>query len=210
MTDVTRRSLLAATGVALTAGCLTDSGDGPGGGGTTTTAPGKTPRTESRERETTDSGGETTTGDWIEHASNQPNPDHEITLENESDAAEAVRIRVERDATGETVFESTETVDAGVDISVWNLKKASPDGVEAFTVCAELVESDTSTVGSRTTTTDSKETITDSEETTTDSEETTTDSERRDCAPLHTNECYGNAYVTVREDGSLQIIYTIC
>lgn len=199
--------MLAAVGVAATAGCLTDPGDGPGGesttttttattvyDGTTSTNQGDTPRTESRERKTTRSTTETTPEDWIEHASNQPDPDHDITLANEAAESKTVRLWVERDETGETVFETTETVDPGVEFTVWNLKKASPDGVETFTVCAELV-------GSSESTTETKSA---------DAERTTTASEDRDCAPLHTNECYGNSHVTVREDGTLQIIYSIC
>lgn len=224
MTDVTRRSLLAAAGVALTAGCLTDAGDRPAGGTATqrtttaTTDPGGTPRTESRERGTTDrtttDRGRTTTdarsgttaGDWIEHASNQFDPDHEITLANEADAPESVRISVERDDTGETVFETVEIVEPGAERSVWNLERADPEGVAAFTVCAELVPSGTITVRAGTSAS-AASTGQDSEASDT---ATTTTSERRDCVPLRTNECYGDAHVTVGADGTLRIIYAIC
>jgi len=189
MTEFTRRATLAAAGVALTAGCLSGAGD-PADASTTTdgtpgseSTPGKTARLT-----------ETTTGDWIDHASNSPDPDHAITVDNDADEAKTLRVWVERDATGETVFDRTKTVEPGHEFTAYNLEDANPDGVEAFTVCGELVASD-STAGTLTTT---------------PTERTTADAERRDCATVETSECYGRVHVTVQADGTPQIIYAIC
>lgn len=158
MTGSTRRSVLAAVGVSLTtAGCV------------------------SKLR-----GGETTEN-WVEQASNEPEPDHRITLNNDSDETRTVRVRVVRAATDETVFEDTREISAGSEIVAYNLKQADPDGVEAFRVCGQLVEADGATA-------------------TTASEE----SEIRHCATVETSECYGSTHVTVQKDGSLQVIYAIC
>ncbi|WP_135829868.1 hypothetical protein [Halorussus halobius] len=209
MAELTRRSLLAAVGVAATAGCLSD--DRPG------ETTGETPRTESPERETTDSTAtargtpdETTAGDWVTHASNQPDPDHAVTLENRSDAAETVRVRVVREATDETAFEATETVDSGVELDLYNLKEASPEGVEAFEICGELVEAETSTADASTTDDALTTAETTTARTTTTRTTTTAPSGRRDCATIRTNECYADAHVTVGEDGALQVVYAIC
>lgn len=183
MTEFTRRATLAAAGVALTAGCLSGSGDDPSDSESTG---GKTTR------ET-----ETTTSDWIARASNSPDPDHPITVNNEGDEAKTLRVWVERDATGETVFDRTKTVEPGYEFTAYNLEDANPDGVEAFTVCGELVASTASATS--TAETDSP-----------DTERTTTDVERRDCATVETSECYGRVHVTVQEDGTPQIIYAIC
>jgi len=149
MTEFTRRSLLAAVGVAATAGCLSD---GPAEGSTTIhpgETTGETPRTESPERETTEESPETS-GDWVTHASNRPDPDHAVTLANRSDATETVRVRVVRKATDETVFEATETVDPGVELDRYNVEEADPEGVEPFEIWGEPVESGESTADAAT------------------------------------------------------------
>lgn len=174
MTRTTRRSLLAAVGVSLTAaGCLSDFEAAPGG--------------PSTDEPTTDD--PTTDGTSVEaktkHASNSPEPDHSIYLGSETETSRQVRVRIVREATGETVFETTTEASAG-EYTLYNLREADPEGVEAFRVCAELVEAETAGT------------------------ETATQSPRRDCATIRTSECYGNAHVTVEDDDSVQIIYTIC
>lgn len=166
MTGVSRRALLAALGVGVgSAGCLSASEDLLG-----------------------DS---TTTGDWIEQASNSPDPDHAIGVRNDAAEARTLRVAVVREATGRTAFETTEDLSPGDEYTLYNLQEADPEGVETFRVCAELVDESATTT----------ETVADSEP---------GDSPRRDCATIDTSECYGNAHVTVHEDGTLQIIYAIC
>ncbi|MFC4447921.1 hypothetical protein [Halorussus aquaticus] len=189
MTQNTRRSVLAAVGGSLAlGGCLSDV---PGGYGTETA---------------TETG---TTGDWIERASNSPDPDHAISLRNEASESRTLRVEIVRRATGETVFDTTEGVSPGGEVTVYDLRRANPDGVETFEVCAELVGKDGTggVVGNATATVGDSdgESVADA-----GSEATTTDSSRRDCATIDTSECYGDAHATVAEDGSLRIIYAIC
>ena len=191
MTLTTRRSVLAAVAGSLaTAGCVTDS-DGTDPGETTTSerpteATTRTSTTKtSTTRTTTDDS--TTTKYSTAYASRQPDPDHRITLNNDSDEARTVRIRVVRTETGETTFADTREVPAGTEFEVYNLTAADPDGIEAFRVCGQLVDPEAHTV-------------------TTVSEE----SAGYDCATLRTNACYGHAHVTVQDDGSLAVIYSIC
>ncbi|UPV74814.1 hypothetical protein M0R89_01790 [Halorussus limi] len=217
MTGLTRRSVLAAVGVGLaSAGCLSDAG---GVAADRTTTGGQTPEssTERTTREpptekttggTTDSASDPTetddtNGDWIAKASNTPEPDHEITVENELSGPRTLRVAVVREATGETVFETTEEFPRGESI-LYNLREADPDGVERFRVCAELVASNGTATAADT------QTPADSKAGATDARTTATDSPRRDCATIATNECHGNAHVTLREDGSLSIVYAIC
>jgi hypothetical protein len=195
MTSTTRRSVLAAVGVGLTsAGCLTDSGGTDPGESTTSKhptdgTPSTTERTTVRSTTngTTTDDARTTTADGTVHASNQPDPNHRITLNNDSDAARTIRVRVVRTATGETVFVETRELPAGTETEVYTLAAADPDGIEPFRVCGQLVDPAAATV-------------------TTVSDE----SDARDCETLQTSGCYGHAHVTAQEDDSLQVIYSIC
>jgi hypothetical protein len=197
----TRRSVLAAVGASAAAGCLSatdgDTADQPGTEAATTAEPtDSTTADPPAEEATTEPHAETTeatTGDWVEQASNSPDPDHEITLRNEASASATLRVAVVREATGETVFETTEAAPPGTEGALYNLREADPEGVESFRVCAELVGEGDATV--TTTAADS---------------DRETDTQRRDCATIDTSECYGNAHVTLAEDGSVQIIYAIC
>lgn len=204
MTGTTRRSVLAAVGLGLglgTAGCLTDprgvgreTGEPTTTGATTrtTTEPtttGATTRDPTTDRPTTgDPTTGATTGDWIAEASNSPDPDHDVVVGNDAAESRTLRVAVVREATGRTVFETTAELPPGGERVVYNLREADPDGVETFRVCAELVGAGAATA---------------------------TDSEReglshRDCATVDTSECYGDAYPTLREDGSVRIVYAIC
>lgn len=194
MNGTTRRSLLAAVGVGLaSAGCLSNFEGGPGEARTedaatteattesTATSDESTVKTTTEEITTEETGTEAGT----RYASDSPEPDHSIHLRSAAAESQQVRVRIVREATGETVFEATEEATAG-ERTLYNLRQADPEGVEAFLVCAELVETGTAKT------------------------ETATASPRRDCATVRTSECYGNAHVTVEEDGSVQIIYAIC
>lgn len=135
MHEMKRRSVLAVLGGAfVTAGCVSDPTDiGGSSAGETTTTPDDTTATDDG----------TTTDDWISAASKTPTSDHAISLRNESDEARTVRLRVVREKTGETVYEETHDLSAGGGVYVYNLKRADPDGVEAFSVYGELVGSAT-------------------------------------------------------------------
>ncbi|WP_276298781.1 hypothetical protein [Halorussus lipolyticus] len=163
MPVTTRRSLLAAVGVSLaSAGCVTDAGNGTG-------------------EDTTDESG---SGAETAYVSKSPDPDHAITLRSEAGESE-VRVRVVREATGETVFETTTEASTG-EKAVYNLRQADPEDIEAFRICAELVGSGEGET------------------------ESIDDSPRRDCQTIRTSECYADAHVTVEEDGSVQIVYAVC
>ena len=192
MPHPTRRSVLAALGAALpTAGCLTGPGrespDDSTTSASTTALPTSTtpPASTGTTTDPTSTDDSETTGDWISHASNEPDPDHSVTLNNESSETRIVRVWVTREETGETVFETTRESPPGTEYELYDLARADPDGIEAFAVCGELVGADATT-------------------------DADGESSARDCVTLRTNACYGNAHVTIREDGSLQIIYSIC
>jgi hypothetical protein len=84
-------------------------------------------------------------------ASDRPDPDKRVTLENEWNATVAVDLRVVRAATGETVHEATHEVAAGEEREVYSTAAADPEGVETFRVVASarnetqkvVVETDT-------------------------------------------------------------------
>lgn len=184
MSSPTRRSVLAALGAAVsTAGCLTDAGSEGPADSTATTA---TDPTTSTPTDLTATDDPDTTGDWVSQASNEPDPDHSVTLSNEGSETRTVRVRVVREETGEVVFETTRESPPGTEVEAYDLERADPDGIEAFAVCGELVDADAATTDA-------------------DGE-----SDARDCATLRTNACHGNAHITVREGGSLRVIYSIC
>lgn len=171
----TRRTVLAAL-AAAGAGCLTDRG---------------VPATTDGPPE-----GETPTGDWIQRASNSFDPDHDVSVANDGERSRTVRVRVTREATGETVFEEAVEVAPGAERTVYNLARADPDGIETFVVCGELLPSTEVPTATATTT---------------DREESTRDgSNPEDCQSVETNECFGNAIVAVDADGDLTVIYSIC
>lgn len=214
MTELTRRSVLAAAGASLAlAGCLTEAPDGSGGEKptertTVRSTPTGRPGTEAGPGETTPG----TTGDWIERASNTPNPDHGVSIENEAAVSATLRVAVVREAAGKAVFETTRRVGPGAEVAVFNLEQADPEGVERFEVCAELVASGGTETGSATATTSEEPATTDESATGTgaSTETTTAETDRRDCATIATNECYGSAYARIAEDGAVQLVYAIC
>lgn len=180
MTDLTRRTVLATMGLFPIAGCI---------GGPTPGTPTEQPPTDTPSPDGTSNGGFTP-------GVNVPEADHGVFVSNRGTQARSVRVRVEREATGETVFDETRTVAPDTEREIYNLQHASPDGIEAFRICGQLAEptptsSDSSTAGSTDT-------------------EGTPDSPYRDCITMRTNACYGTAHVTVQADGTLRVIYSIC
>jgi len=89
--------------------------------------PGPTPAAQTRPESTF----EGTAG-----ASEQPDADKSIHVENRWNQSVEIRIRVVREATNETVYDETETFDPGADRDVYNLAAADPDGIESFRVIA--------------------------------------------------------------------------
>jgi hypothetical protein len=198
MPSRTRRWVLAAVGLGLvSAGCVAD----PDGADTEETTTSERPTETTTDGTTTDepttrttTDDPNTTGDWIEQASNEPDPDLPVYLNNDGSETRMVRVRVVRERTGETVFEETRENPGGTEYAMYNLKQADPEGVESFRVCGELVDSDA-----------------DTESGTASGEETTSEeSDVRGCATVKTNECYGTAHVAVEEGGSLAVFYSIC
>jgi hypothetical protein len=188
MTDSTRRALLAALGVGMTTGCLGSLGGDVGSQSETTNSTTTDDPTTSTSTTGTSSPDVTSTSDsWWEEAERTPDPDHSISLVNNDDEQATVRLRVLRDATGETVFEETLTVEADEEVEPYNLKEADPDGVESFTVCATRAASETSTTSS-----------------------TTSVGSRGNCATVSTDECHAHTLATVQDDGSVQVTYAIC
>lgn len=194
MPQLSRRALLAALGTASVAGC--SAGAGTGGTGT------DPHRTATESPSPT---GGTPTADWLYRASNSPDPDHSVYLYNEGTRERTVQVRVVRRASGEAVFDETRTISPGAEREVYNLRRADPDGVEAFEICGRLVE----TAPAEPATTASDSTATDHSPAPTGTAETP-DSPHADCITMETNECFGTAHVTVGEDGQLRVIYSIC
>ena len=121
-----RRSGLAAAALALlflTAGCL--SGAPPTDTASATPTPDPTP-------------GETATAGYTstERASEIPDADKAVHVENRWNRSVEIRISVVRAATNETVYEATETFEPGADRDVYSLAEADPDGIESFRIVA--------------------------------------------------------------------------
>lgn len=202
MAEKTRRSFLVAVGISLaSAGCLSDFEAGPGEATTenatrTTegTATSEEPATVETTTDETAAPG-TATEARTKYAADSPEPDHSIYLRSDAGESRTVQVRIVREATGETVFETTAEARVG-ERTLYNLRQADPEDVEAFRVCAEVIET--------------KSTATETATATPTTESERTDSWRRDCATIRTSECYGSAHITVEADGSPQIIYAIC
>jgi hypothetical protein len=161
--------------VVLTAGCL----GGTPSIGTDSATPTQTPTATEMPGTPTPTPdptpGETPTDEWTttEHASDQPDPDKAVHVENRWNRSVEIRISVVREATNETVYEETETFEPGADRDVYNLEEASPDGIESFRITATALNA--------------TESVT-----------------------IETNKCYGDAYGTVLEDGTVYLYYAIC
>jgi len=101
-----------------------------------------------------------------------PDPDLAVSLDNEHDEDHTIRVEIRREG-GETVYAETHEIAAGSEREVYNLREASPDGVETFEITATM-----------------------------DGE---TESMR-----VETSTCYGEAIVSVTDDGMLYPYYAIC
>jgi hypothetical protein len=71
-----------------------------------------------------------------DRASNQPDPDKTVRLENDWNDSVEIRIRVVREATGQPVHEGTYVLDAGEERTVYDVADAGSEGVESFRVTA--------------------------------------------------------------------------
>ncbi|PSQ03443.1 hypothetical protein BRC95_08930 [Halobacteriales archaeon QS_5_68_33] len=108
----------------------------------------------------------------ITHASSQPDPDLPVSLDNRHDERHEIGVEITRESGG-TVHDETHTIDPGIERTVYNLREASPDGVETFEI--------TATMGDAT-----------------------------ESVEVETSACYGDAIVSVTEDGELYLYYSIC
>jgi hypothetical protein len=118
-----RRRFLAGCGVGLAglAGCLDESA--PGAGSPTDDAP--------------PSPSGTPNGDSsIEDAMNEPDPDLEVGIENRSNESQTITLEISRES-GAVVYEETREIAPETERNVYNLKRADPDGIEAFVIAAE-------------------------------------------------------------------------
>lgn len=187
--DLTRRTILTTLGMLTTSGCIA----GPPAG-----IPTKKPSTEQPPTDTSSPTDRTMTGNWITRGATEPNADHAVFLFNQGTRERTVRIQVIREATDVSVFDETRTVSPNAELEVYNLKQASPDGIEAFTICGQLAEPTPTPIGTPTPKAEPADTL------------ETPDSPYDDCITMRTDACYGTAHITVDEAGELQIIYSVC
>jgi hypothetical protein len=193
MPDESRRAVLCWVGAAVaTAGCSARDGGGGEESGTqrpesTTVPPAETTRTPT-DREPTPTEPE-------------PEADHAIRVGNDGTEPRTIRVRIVEKASGETVFETTETVDPGVTREVYNLEEANPLGVEEFMIHGRVI--DPATAGGNGTAAASAA----GDETTA---VTTTDTDLRSSSYVETSGCYGDATV-IWYGESLGIVFSsIC
>ncbi|MFB6092616.1 MAG: hypothetical protein ABEK02_06360 [Haloquadratum sp.] len=124
----------------LAAGCL--GGPPSAGTDTATATPTQTPTATAAPGSPTPTPdptpGETPTETWepTTRASEIPDADKAVHVENRWNRSVEVRIRVVRVATNETVYAGTETFDPGADRDVYSIAEADPDGIESFRVVA--------------------------------------------------------------------------
>lgn len=122
----------------LTAGCVGPGSIGNGSETAPPTSPAGTATPTPDPDPTTGMGGAGTETDSVstEGASNQPDPDKAVRVENAWNRSVEIRINVVREATNETVHEGTYTLEPGEQREVYNTADADPDGVESFRVTA--------------------------------------------------------------------------
>ena len=113
--DLTRAASVVLAVLLLSAGCLgVPNGDAPS---TSTSPTASTPA-------------------GTAHASDQPDPNKEVRLENAWNRSVEIHVRVVRETTNETVHEATYTLEPGAERDVYNLSAADPAGIEPFRVVA--------------------------------------------------------------------------
>lgn len=122
--------------------------------------------------------GDTTTADggdggWSLTASDRPDADKAVHLENYWNDTVDVEVRVVRERTGETVHEETYELRPGEEVVAYNLSDADPEGIESFRVVV-TARNETGEI------------------------------------TIETNDCYGDAYAEIQDDGDLSVYYAIC
>ncbi|KZN23881.1 hypothetical protein A4G99_13675 [Haladaptatus sp. R4] len=191
MSEPTRRALITSVGATLiVAGCISDSGGGA-------------PTDELSTNSTTDV--TISTAALVSPGLEETDRSHSIEVQNdagrnEPSASGSSANRPERpSSTRRTRSRRT----AG-----YNLKDANPEGVEAFRICAELVDSKETETSARTTS--------DFETVTADGTTAQTTTKRKPTADTwhyttaETSECYGNYRITVEKDGAFSTAISMC
>jgi len=69
--------------------------------------------------------------------SSDPDPDLPISLDNEHDERHEIEVEIKRES-GETVYAETHVIDADTEREIYNLREASPEGVEPFSITATM------------------------------------------------------------------------
>jgi len=122
--------------LALTAGCVGSSPIGDGSETPMSPVDTATPTPEPPTTTKADGSATTTASVNTEGASNEPDPDKPVRLENAWNRSADVRIQVVREATNETVHEGTYTLEPGEEREVYDTADADPEGIERFRVTA--------------------------------------------------------------------------
>lgn len=73
----------------------------------------------------------------LDDPGSDPDPDLQVSLDNEHRESHEIRLEIQRES-GETVYAETHEIGAGNERDVYNLREASPDGVETFTITATM------------------------------------------------------------------------
>jgi len=66
-----------------------------------------------------------------------PDPDLQVSIDNEHDERHEIEVEIARES-GEDVYAETHAIDAGSERAIYNLREASPDGVETFEITATM------------------------------------------------------------------------
>jgi len=108
----------------------------------------------------------------LDDPGSEADPDLQVSLDNEHHESHRIQVEIRR-GNGDVVYAETHAIDADSERDIYNLREASPDGVEAFEISATM---------------DGK-----------------TESMR-----VETSVCYGDAIVSVTDDGELYPYYAVC
>lgn len=93
----------------------------------------------------TPTGGTPTPG-TLTRASNNPQADHSIYVENRWNRSVNLTLTVVRAESGDVVYGRTWSESPGGEHEVYNLERADPDGVESFRIVLELEDRETRTL----------------------------------------------------------------
>jgi len=122
--------------LALTAGCVGPPSIDDGSEPATSAAPGDTVTPTPDPTTGTQGSGIETAFVGTQGASNHPDPDKAVRLENAWNQSVEIRISVVREATNETIHEGTYTLEPGEQREVYDTADADPEGIESFRVTA--------------------------------------------------------------------------